>query len=174
MAATKNAPHMDDLLIWGLALMLVAGVMLVVEVFVPTAGILGVVAAITALIGVVFLWRYNEYYGAGGLLATAIIGPTVAYYGLKLYRHTPLGRKMIGVPDDEVVEAQRQAEEAEKQAATAILGKEGVALTDLRPVGMIQVGDRRLDALAEVMFIERGSRVRVIGTSTGQVKVRQI
>lgn len=165
---------MDDLLIWGLTLMLAAGVMLVVEVFVPTAGILGVVAAVTALIGVVCLWRYNEYYGAGGLLAAVIIGPTVAYYGLKMYRHTPLGRKMIGVPEDEEVERQRRADEAEKAATHALLGKEGTALTDLRPVGMIQVGDQRLDALAEVMFIQKGSKVRVIGVSTGQVKVRQV
>lgn len=165
---------MDDLLIWGLTLMLAAGVMLVVEVFVPTAGILGVVAAVTALIGVVCLWRYNEYYGAGGLLAAVIIGPTIAYYGLKMYRHTPLGRKMIGVPDDEELERRRLAEEAEKAATHALVGKEGTALTDLRPVGMIQVGEQRLDALAEVVFIQKGSRVRVIGVSTGQVRVRQI
>lgn len=165
---------MDDLLIWGLALMLIAGVMLVIEVFVPTAGILGLASAVTAVIGVVCLWRYNEYYGAGGLLTTMIVGPTIGYYGLKMYRHTPLGRKMIGVPDDAEVEAQQRAEEARKQAESALLGKEGTALTDLRPVGMIQVGEQRIDALAEVMFIQRGSRVRVIGVSTGQVKVRQI
>ena len=46
-----NDGRMDDLLIWGLTLMLAAGVMLVVEVFVPTAGILGVVAAVTAILG---------------------------------------------------------------------------------------------------------------------------
>jgi membrane-bound serine protease (ClpP class) len=165
---------MSDLLIWGLALMLIAGVMLVIEVFVPTAGLLGFAAAITALIGVVCLWRYNEYYGAGGLLTSMIVGPTIAYYGLKLYRHTPLGRKMIGVPDDEVVEAQQREEELRKDAEDALMGKEGIAMTDLRPVGMIQVGDQRLDALAEVVFIQRGSRVRVVGTSTGQVRVRQI
>lgn len=165
---------MSDLLIWGLALMLVAGVMLVIEVFVPTAGILGITAAITALIGVVCLWRYNEYYGAGGLVATVIVGPTIGYYGLKLYRHTPLGRKMIGVPNEEEVEAKQRAEDALRDAEQALVGQEGVALTELRPVGMIQIGDQRLDALAEVMYIQRGSRVRVVGVTTGQVRVRQI
>lgn len=165
---------MDDLLIWGLVLMAVAGVMLVIEVFVPTAGILGLCAAVTAIIGVVCLWRYNEYYGAGGLLAAVIVGPTIGYYGLKMYRHTPLGRKMIGASYDEEVEAKQRAEDARKQAQMSIVGQEGIAVTDLRPVGMIQVGDQRMDALAEVVFIQRGTRVRVIGVSTGQVKVRQI
>ncbi len=165
---------MDDLLIWGLALMLLAGVMLLVEVFVPTAGILGLAAAVVAIAGVVCLWRYNDLYGAGGLLTAVIVGPTMGYYGLKLYRHTPLGRKMIGVPDEEQVEAQRQADEAKRRTEAALVGKEGVALTDLRPVGMIQIGDQRLDALAEVMFIQRGSRVRVVASSASQVKVRQI
>jgi len=165
---------MDDMLVWGLALMCVAAVILVIEIFLPSAGMLGFAAAMIAIAGIVCLWRYDDLYGAGGLLLAVIAGPAATYYGLKMYRFTPFGKKMIGIPDAREVEAQRVAEDAEKSSREALLGQVGVALTDMHPIGVIQIGSQRLDALAETMLIRRGQSVRVTSVASNEIKVRLV
>jgi membrane-bound serine protease (ClpP class) len=56
----------------------------------------------------------------------------------------------------------------------ALIGAEGVVLTDLRPVGVIQVDGQRFDALSETGLIRAGSRVKVTKIDSNQVKVRGI
>ena len=54
-----------------------------------------------------------------------------------------------------------------------MLGLEGEAITLLRPAGTIQIGDKRVDAVSEGEYIERGSRVKVITVEGGRVVVRK-
>jgi len=98
----------------------------------------------------------------------------VGFGALQLWRHTPLGRKMIGVPSDEEVEARREAERHEQESRLALIGAEGVALTDLRPVGVVRIGEHRMDALAQTFMIPAGSRVKVVHVEGTQVKVRAV
>jgi membrane-bound serine protease (ClpP class) len=43
-----------------------------------------------------------------------------------------------------------------------LVGREGVAATDLRPAGTIVIGDERIDAVAETGFVLAGSAVRIV------------
>lgn len=52
------------------------------------------------------------------------------------------------------------------------LGKEGLALTDLRPVGKVQIGDEVYDAVANLgVFIPKDTKVKVIKYQAGQIYV---
>lgn len=54
------------------------------------------------------------------------------------------------------------------------LGAEGVAVTPLRPSGIVQVADGvRLDALTDGVYIAAGTQVRVTGLSSGSVVVAE-
>jgi membrane-bound serine protease (ClpP class) len=76
------------------------------------------------------------------------------------------------VPSDEEVERDRlEALAAQKQLAS-LIGKQGLALTDLRPVGVIDLDGQRTDALAETTYIKAGSRVRIVQADGSQIKVR--
>ena len=57
--------------------------------------------------------------------------------------------------DDELV-----AREHEHRAR--YLGKTGIALTPLRPTGVIEVGGERIEVVTEGEFIAAGSNVRVV------------
>lgn len=54
------------------------------------------------------------------------------------------------------------------------LGKEGTALTILRPSGTIDIDGRRIDAVSEGGFITKGSRIRVVGIEGNHVTVKEI
>ena len=43
-----------------------------------------------------------------------------------------------------------------------LLGKEGVAVTDLRPAGTARIGDERVDVVTEGEYVAQGSPVRVL------------
>lgn len=55
-----------------------------------------------------------------------------------------------------------------------LITSEGQVITDLRPSGTIEIQGRKYDGVTEGDFIETGKRIKVIGVSTGQLKVRQI
>jgi membrane-bound ClpP family serine protease len=42
----------------------------------------------------------------------------------------------------------------------------------LRPVGVIRIGDRRMDALAESGIIDQGTEVEIVEIIDNQIKVR--
>jgi len=62
--------------------------------------------------------------------------------------------------------------EADREAAVALDGTTAVTATPLRPVGVIRIGDRRMDALAESGIIDQGTEVEIVEIIDNQIKVR--
>ncbi len=56
----------------------------------------------------------------------------------------------------------------------ALLGKEGVAETTLRPAGRARIGDRPVDVVTEGDYLEPGTPVRVIAASGNALVVRKL
>jgi len=163
---------MDDLLIWGLILLVLSAGLLVIEVFVPTAGVLAITSTALAVAGVICLWRFSNEWGLGGLLTMMVVGPGIAFYGLKIYQQTPLGRKMTGADTDEKMAEDHDRLAEQLRSRRQLIGKAGVVITELRPVGVIEVEGLRHDALSETTLIRAGARVRITGVEPGHVKVR--
>jgi membrane-bound ClpP family serine protease len=165
---------MDDLVIWGLILLGAAVLIVVVELFVPTAGALSVTAGVLAIAGIICMFRADVIWGFSSLLAVLILVPAALVFGLRIWPSTPLGRRIIGTPTEEEVEKQRIAEEEDKKRRDSMIGAEGVVLQDLRPIGVVEVNGRRYDARAESRFIQTGARIRVVQVEGMELKVRQV
>lgn len=65
-------------------------------------------------------------------------------------------------------------EAAMAQQRSTLLGAEGVALSNLRPGGKAQFGDKILDVVTQGDLVARGARVRVIGFSAAEAIVEVI
>jgi membrane-bound serine protease (ClpP class) len=161
-------------LFWGLGLLGASVLLLVLEIFVPSGGAILFTACGVGLAGVVCLWMVDPVWGALALAFLVVAGPGIFFYGLSLWRHTPMGRKMIGEPSDEEQEKRRQDELRAHDEQVRMVGMEGTAATDLRPVGVVLINGKRYDALAELGLIPAGSRVRVTVVEGTQVKVRAV
>lgn len=164
----------EALLIWGIVLLVVAAFLLVLEVFIPSAGVIAVTSAVVAVSGIVCLFRYDATWGLIGSLAVLVVGPILGGFMLKIWPNTPIGRRLIGSPSDEDIAQAQETQKLEQAERLAIIGMEGQAITDLRPVGMAHIGGRRLDVLAESGWIKAGATVRVTHADGSQIKVRQI
>lgn len=161
-------------LVWGIILLGAAFGLLFLEIFVPSAGILGLTSIVLACVGVFCLFRESMSWGLGGLTTVMVGGPSVFFWGLKVYRQTALGKKMTSADADEVVSAGKEREEEQLRERQKLVGQEGEVVMDLRPVGVVRVGEERHEALSETTLVKAGARVRVTAVEANQVRVRPV
>ena len=155
---------------WGFILILAACALIFIEVFIPSGGLIAACSAVAACAGIVMLFVHDPMWGVIGLLLTMILGPITLTFAFRMFPHTPLGKRMIlgsSVSDPKEVAKHHET-------MHALIGSEGEAISDLRPVGVVRIDGERHDALAEGPMIEAGSRVRVVIVESNQVKVRKI
>lgn len=158
-------------LYWGLGLLGVALLLVLIDVFVPSAGVLAITALAVAIAGVVSLFNYSTSWGFLGLLGVVVGSPVLFFFGLRIFPHTPIGRRLVlgGERED--------GEDAPPPSAAGVsplVGAEGVVVTDLRPVGSVRIGDQRYDALSETTLIRAGQRIRVTAVEGFTLKVRPL
>jgi membrane-bound serine protease (ClpP class) len=163
---------MDTLLVWGLVLIAAALLLFVLEIFVPSAGLIFLTATTLAIAGIVCLWRHDPMWGISGLLSTMVLAPTLFFVTLNLWRTTSMGRRALGVKSEEELDAERAKREEEARVRMEIMGATGVVISDLRPIGVIEIDGKRFDALSESVLIPAGHRVRVTVVEPHQIKVR--
>ncbi|QQS34683.1 MAG: nodulation protein NfeD [Ignavibacteriales bacterium] len=55
-----------------------------------------------------------------------------------------------------------------------LLGKDGVALTTLRPAGTAEISDKRVDVVTDGQYVEKGAKIKVIKVEGVKVVVKEI
>jgi len=61
-----------------------------------------------------------------------------------------------------------------KKEVSALIGKDGIAITDLRPSGAIKIDGKRIDAVTHGEYIEKGENVTVVEEEGSKVLVEKI
>lgn len=163
-----------QLLFWGLGLLAASLLLVVIEVFVPSGGVIAILSTGCAIAGVYCLFRVSTTWGIIGIAAVLLMGPLTFGFALRVWPSTPMGRKMMGERPPEQIEAERLAELKEREQLAALVGMEGVVLVDLRPIGTIQVNGQRYEALSERSIIPAGTKIKVTVVEPNQIKVRAI
>jgi membrane protein implicated in regulation of membrane protease activity len=87
---------MEPILIWAFAGLIVAFVLLVAELFIPSGGILGICAALFAIGAVILLAVHDTTWGLVAALGLMVVAPVLVAFMLKVWPHTPIGRRIIG------------------------------------------------------------------------------
>jgi membrane-bound ClpP family serine protease len=160
---------MEGLLLWGLLLLGVALLIVLIDLFVPSGGLLALVSLTVAIAGVVCLFMHDTRWGLAGLGLVVVGGPALFALSVKIFPHTPMGRMLIlgGEPHDE-----KPPPQADPLAA--LIGKEGQVVTDLRPVGVVRIEGVKHDAVSQTRLVRAGETVRVVAVEGPTLKVRPI
>ena len=156
----------------GLALALLAFVvglgLVVLEFLIPSFGMIGLTAAVCLGGSIVLAFVEHVAWGFTFLGATIAGVPAMLGLGAKLLPSTPLGRRLIlGGP---VTPVSGGGVPAERLARLA--GQAGTALSPLRPSGVAQLGDERVDVVAETDWIDAQTPVEVVRVDGFRVVVR--
>ncbi len=157
-------------LIFALFLFVACAILLVLEIFVPSFGLLTVFSLACVAAGIAIFFKYGAVTGWIGVAAAVVIIPIVWIVTYRIFPNTPFGKHVtLGKPDRDKGDAIPDTEELE-----AMLGKQGVVLSPLRPVGMCDFNGKRLECVAETGYIDNENKVRVIHVEGTQLTVRLI
>jgi len=166
-AATWLAPWA-----WAILLLLVGLALAVMEVFIPSGGILGFLAACSIIAAVAVGFMDGRPWVGFAVLMTAVFGlPVAVILALHVWPRTPFGRRMLlGAPDD----GELLPDSPRQRKLKALIDQVGVAKSKMLPSGAITIDGHTVDAVSEGVAIDAGQRVRVIDVHGNRVVVRPV
>lgn len=136
-------------------------VILILEVFVPSGGILAVAGVIGLLTSIYYGFALHTLLGVILILATIIVVPLLFFYGIK---KMTLDKKLTG----------QEGFRSEKLGLEHLLGKEGVTITNLRPSGTVLIDGKRVDVVTNGELIDKNTPVKVVKIEGTRVVVKTI
>jgi len=157
-------------LIFAVFLYLLAAILLVAEVFIPSGGLISIFALACVIGGVAIFFNHSIIVGWIGVAAAAIMIPAVVLFAYRLFPKTGFGRAVtLSPPHREQGDAVPDTEELK-----ALIGSTGTVLTPLRPVGMCDFSGEKIECVAESGYVDKDKKVKVIDVQSTQVTVRTI
>jgi membrane-bound ClpP family serine protease len=159
--------------IWAVLLLALGLGLAVLEVFIPSGGILGFLACSSIVAGIIIGFQQDEPWWVGpAILAGAVIGlPTVVILAFKWLPRTAMGRRvLLMAPKSEDI----LPEDPRMEYLKGLVGQAARAKCKMRPAGAITIDGRTVDAVSEGMPIEAGQMVRVIEVRANRVVVRPL
>ncbi|MEE4364799.1 MAG: NfeD family protein [Desulfotignum sp.] len=140
---------------------------IVVEIFVPSLGLLSVMAA-----GILFYSLYLVFTTISFTMGMVFLGVDVLLVPVVLV----LGFKALGASSLSLHKELSSREGVFSQAPDLVSwkGKKGEAITDLRPSGTVMIEGKRLDAVTDGEYVDAGTPVVVTLVSGNRIVVEKI
>jgi len=145
--------------------------LIVLEAFMPGFGLPGIAGVILHVVAVVFTWINHGPVAALGMtiILLSIIAIAISV-SLRSAANGKLSRSKIVLSDTESNEAGYRSSEDMQ----VFLGKEGVATTVLRPTGMAEFDDVKLNVVSDGEYIQAGTKVQIVRVEGSRILVRAI
>jgi membrane-bound ClpP family serine protease len=157
-------------LVWILMLVALGLTLVLLEVFVPSGGVLGLLAVLALGAGVVTAFvEQGAMIGMGVLAGTLGAVPVVLMLAFRWFPATPLGRRVLPPPPsaDEVL-----PDIALRHRLRGFVGRRGRATSELVPWGSVEIDGEPLEGVSEGGPIDGGEAVEVTGVQGRALVVR--
>lgn len=164
---TPNPQYMDPW-IWTCILIMLGIVFAVLELLVPSGGLLAFFSFASFCASVVFAFHQGMVFGIAFLVVLLIGLPILIWQLILVWPYTPIGRKMLLDPESDPALAPNENAELFQN----LVGKIGVAKTPMFPSGIISIDGTQYDALSEGEPVEPGMKVVVVKANQLNIVVR--
>lgn len=152
-----------------IALIIVGVLLIVAEVYlIPGLNVIGIIGALLMLFAVGISFMQAGFLG--GLMAMSGAGIVTGGAFWWLWKSGAWDKFILSSSlrsDDKLI-----ARESEQRAR--YLGKKGVAITPLRPTGVAQIDNERIEVVTEGDFISAGSNIKVVAMDRRKYFVRLV
>lgn len=160
---------MDDAF-WPIVFLAMGLMLLVLELFIPSGGFIGLSAIVCLGLGLWNAFQSSRRLGMIFMAVDFVAVPTTAVLAFRLWSRSPIGRRFaLAPPEPEEIDVSHTDRRIQD-----LVGTDGRSLTPLRPCGHVELRGRRYDGMAEAGLIAEGVPVRVVRVRSGQVVVRPI
>jgi len=156
-------------LAWAACLLAFGLLIVLVEMFVPSGGVLAFISGVSIVVAIVMAFRHSAGSGLA-FMATGVFGTVVLLaVGFKLWPNTPLGKRiLLDLPaaEDVVPEADL------RKQRHVLVGKFGKAKAEMLPGGPVLVDGKIYDAMSEGDAIDDGTLIKVVDVRGTRLVVR--
>lgn len=140
---------------------------LAIEFFLPGFGVMGVLGAIAFLAAVISA-AFDPMFGFTSVVIAFVITGIGVLTAIKVFGARGRWKKLV------LEDVQKNQEGyVAYHVKNELLGKEGVAVTPLRPAGVAQIDGNRHDVISEGRMIPAGATVQVVQVKGVRVVVRE-
>lgn len=162
----------------GIVIFVLGATLVLVEVFLlPGMGVFGILGAMGMLAGAYMsllggLPTTGDFARAGGVLSAALV--MVLLSSWFLLTRLPASRRLTSLGIFLSQETGRETGYTSSLRRDELIGRDGIALTDLRPAGTGEFNEERVDVVSESEWIEKGSPIRIVASEGYRHVVRLI
>ena len=159
-------------LFWVVALLVLGLAVMVLEVFVPSGGILGFVSilALVSAVATAFL-EQGTTAGMAALAVVVLAVPAVLSVAFRWFPETPLGRRVLP-PAPEAADVLPDPER--RRHLRDLIGHTGRTGSELLPWGSVEIDGESVEAMSEGGPLEVGIAIEVVGVQGTAVVVRGV
>ncbi len=155
-------------LILAVILFIICGCLIVVEILIPSFGLISI-ASLTCLGGGLYIF-HSYGMSIAGVITAAVVVPVTLVIAYRIFPKSRTGKAVMleaqvrepgqGVPDSDILKG--------------LIGKKGVTISIMRPVGKCEIEGKKYECVAESGYVPKGTEVEVIEVDGSQVTVRNI
>ncbi|MCF8000319.1 MAG: nodulation protein NfeD [Halanaerobiales bacterium] len=153
---------------WGIIVLFLVGLLLIIlEAFVvPGFGITGIGGMISIFVSLYFLFPTPEI--AINIMATTLISTVILTFIIGKYFGSSKAWSRISLGTSQTSDIGYVASNDKKE----IINKTGITKTPLRPAGIAEIDNNRVDVVSEGGFIDKGEKIIVIDVKGSKVLVK--
>ncbi len=172
-----------------LAAIILGILLLAVEIFlIPGFGVTGIAGLLLLVGGLIALFipdssgfpdvpgkQSETLYGLATLVLSMVTSVVAMYYISKNFGSLPIANRLIlkNPADVEQEDSMLLAMDSGDADAPKV-GEIGLAITPLRPAGRVQIGERVVDVVADLGFVDAGASVRIVSVSEFRIVVEKL
>ncbi|MFN3152710.1 NfeD family protein [Bremerella sp.] len=152
-------------------ILLLSGLALIVlELFIPSGGVLGFIAAVLLVSAVVYAyWKCDIAVGTAFLAAAVITVPVMIGIAIRIWPHTPMGRMiLLDSATEEYVDSHASS------GHTELVGRRGIARSNLLPSGVAEIDGNRWDVIIVGPAADRGDLIEVVEVEGNRILVARV
>ena len=153
---------------WGIIVLFLVGLLLIIlEAFVvPGFGITGIGGMISIFVSLYFLFPTPQI--AINIMATTLLATVALTFIIGKYFGSSKAWSRISLGTSQTSDIGYVASDDKKD----IINKTGIAKTPLRPAGIAEINNNRVDVVSEGGFIDKGEKIIVIDVKGSKILVK--
>ena len=151
---------------WAIILIVVGASLIVLELFIPSGGIIGFLSAASFIAAVIMGFQIDNNTGLTILVSALVTAGLMITLIIKYWHHTPIGSRAL--PPD------LRVSDAVVGNLEHLQGTQGISRSDLMPNGEVDIDGKRYDAVSSGTFIGEGRAVQVTDVRGNRLLVEAV
>ncbi|MGC6444868.1 MAG: hypothetical protein ACON5D_19210 [Rubripirellula sp.] len=147
-----------------------AYLLLLLECFLPTSGILAILSFAFLIAAVTLGFSVGVTAGIFVILIILVLTPLLIRLLIKLWPSTSIGQKILNIPQSGR-DRKKNPPEFRDCPTSPDIDQQGISITHLQPHGIADFGDGGIEVVTQGEFIESGRTIRVLENRMGRIYV---